>query len=204
MTTRLDLRMALRRKLEDTGVTPLWDDLLLNEALWNSLVRFGVRVPLEASVSVAIPAGATTVSVAPVLPRERVLRVFDANGEPIREVVSVGRSAAGEAIGWRWWNGALILSRALGTAETWTIEYRATRSMPADDISPVQIQPEDEPIVVAMAAEVVLRRRAVEELKRNGVAGAALAVADAMMREADRLIADRRRSVRSGVLAEAV
>ena len=55
MTTRLDLRFALRRKLEDTGINPLWDDALLNDTLWNSLVRLGARIPLEASVSVPIP-----------------------------------------------------------------------------------------------------------------------------------------------------
>ena len=192
--------MALRRKLEDTGVTPLWDDLLLNEALWNSLVRFGARVPLEATASIPIPAGVPTVSVTPALTRERVLRVFDDQGERVTEALEAGISRFGEGIGWRWWNGALVLSRALASAETWSIEYRATRTMPAEDVSTVQIQPEDEPIVVAMAAEVVLRRRAVEEMKRNGTARVPLAVADAMMREADQLLADRRRAVRSGVL----
>ena len=73
--------------------------------------------------------------------------------------------------------------------------------MPADDVSEVEIEPEDEPILIAMAAEVVLRRRAVEEMKRNGVARVPLALAEAMMAEADRLLADRRRTVRSGVLA---
>ena len=201
MTTRLDLRLALRRKLEDTGAAPLWDDVLLNEALWNSLVRFGVRIPLEATTSVAISAGATTIPVVPILPRNRVLRVIDARGELVPEEIEHGPSGPGEARCWRGWNGSVLLSRALGIAETWTIEYRATRIMPADDTSAVQIQLEDEPILIAMAAEVVLRRRAVEEMKRNGVARVPLALAEAMMAEADRLLADRRRAIRSGVLA---
>jgi hypothetical protein len=201
MTTRLVLRMALRRKLEDTGVSPLWDDVLLNEALWNSLVRFGARVPLEATASVAISASATSVVVSPMLRRERVLRVIDARGELVSEAITFGPSDPGEARAWRWWNGSLLLTRPLGVAESWTVEYRATRSMPGDDVSAVQIEAEDEPILIAMAAEVVLRRRAVEEMKRNGVARVPLACAEAMMAEADRLLADRRRSVRSGVLA---
>ena len=201
MTTRLDLRLALRRKLEDTGVNPLWDDVMLNEALWNSLVRFGMRVPLEATVTVPIAAGTTTIEVSPMLRRERLLRVIDADGEPVPEAISSGPSGPGEARAWRWWNGSLILTRALGTAETWTVEFRAARSMPADDVSEVEIEPEDEPILIAMAAEVVLRRRAAEEMKRNGVARVPLALAEAMMAEADRLLADRRRTVRSGVLA---
>jgi hypothetical protein len=201
MTTRLDLRLALRRKLEDTGVNPLWDDVLLNEALWNSLVRFSVRVPLEATASVSIAPTATAIPVTPALIRERVLRVVDARGEIVPEAISVGPSGPGEARAWRWWNGSLVLSRPLGTAETWTVEYRAVRAMPADDAATVQIEPEDAPILVAMAAEAVLRRRAVEEMKRNGVARVPLALAEAMMAEADRLLRDRRRTVRSGVLA---
>jgi hypothetical protein len=201
MTTRLDLRLALRRKLEDTGVNPLWDDVLLNEALWNSLVRFSVRVPLEATASVSIAPTATAIPVTPAIIRERVLRVVVARGEIVPEAISVGPSGPGEARAWRWWNGSLVLSRPLGTAETWTVEYRAVRAMPADDAATVQIEPEDAPILVAMAAEAVLRRRAVEEMKRNGVARVPLALADAMMAEADRLLKDRRRTVRFGVLA---
>jgi hypothetical protein len=201
MITRLTLRLALRRKLEDTGVNPLWDDVLLNEMLWNSLVRFSVRVPLEATSSVSISATATNIPVAPNLIRERVLRVIDARGEIVPEAISFGPSGPGEARAWRWWNGSLILNRRLGTAETWTVEYRAVRAMPADDAAPIEIEPEDEPILIAMAAEAVLRRRAVEEMKRNGVARVPLALAEAMMAEADRLLRDRRRTVRSGTLA---
>jgi hypothetical protein len=75
--------------------------------------------------------------------------------------------------------------------------------LPADDVSAVPVQPEDEPIVVAMAAEVVLRRRAIEEAKRHGAARIWQEAAEAMMAEADSLIGDRRRHARSGVLAGA-
>jgi hypothetical protein len=201
MTTRLDLRLALRRKLEDTRVNPLWDDVLLNEMIWNSLVRFSVRVPLEATATVAISPAVTIIPVTPTLIRERVLRVTDARGEIVPEAISFGPSGPGETRAWRWWNGSLMLSRPLGAAESWTVEYRAVRTMPADDGAAIQIQPEDEPILVAMAAEAVLRRRAVEEMKRNGIARVPLALAEAMMTEADQLLKNRRRTVRFGTLA---
>ena len=201
MTTRLDLRLALRRKLEDTGVNPLWDDALLNDTLWNSLVRLGVRIPLEASVSVPISPATTSIAVSPSIRKERLLRVIDARGELVPEAIAFGPGGPGEARAWRWFNGALLLTRPLGTAETWSIEYRAVRSMPADDVTPVQIEPDDEPILIAMAAETVLRRYATEQMKRHGVARVPLACAEAMMAEADRLLRDRRRNVRSGVLA---
>ena len=201
MTTRLDLRLALRRKLEDTGVNPLWDDALLNDTLWNSLVRLGARIPLEASVSVPIPPNTTSIVVSPTIPKERLLRVIDARGELVPTAVAIGPSGPGEARAWRWFNGTLILTRPLGVSETWTIEYRAVRSMPADDVTPVQIEPDDEPILIAMAAETVLRGYATEQMKRHGVARVPLACAEAMMAEADRMLRDRRRNVRSGVLA---
>ena len=201
MTTRLDLRFALRRKLEDTGINPLWDDALLNDTLWNSLVRLGARIPLEASVSVPIPPNTTSIVVSPTIPNERLLRVIDARGELVPAAVEFGPSGLGEARAWRWFNGTLLLTRPLGMGEAWTIEYRAVRTMPADDVTPVQIEPEDEPIMIAMAAETILRRYATEQMKRHGVARVPLACAEAMMAEADRLLRDRRRNVRSGVLA---
>ncbi len=201
MTTRLDLRFALRRKLEDTGINPLWDDALLNDTLWNSLVRLGARIPLEASVSVPIPPNTTSIVVSPTIPNERLLRVIDARGELVPAAVEFGPSGLGEARAWRWFNGTLLLTRPLGMGEAWTIEYRAVRTMPADDVTPVQIEPEDEPILIAMAAETILRRYATEQMKRHGVARVPLACAEAMMAEADRLLRDRRRNVRSGVLA---
>src|SRR5687768_5414197 len=83
MTTRLDLRTFLRERLEDTSPTPLWDDATLNDALWNSLIRYGVRFPLERSVSVPVSAGSTSVPVSPMIPKQRLLRVLDAAGDAV-------------------------------------------------------------------------------------------------------------------------
>ena len=203
MTTRLELRSTLRRRLEDTTVSPLWDDVTLNEALWNSLIRLGVRIPKEATVSVPIVAGQTSIPVMPTLPYERVLRVFDGDGYLVPESVSAGDSGIGAKTTWRWWNGSLVLSRALGSPATWSIEYRATPTMPVDDVSPVDIAIEDEPILVAMAAESVLRIRAVEEMKRMGNSRVPTNMAELAMAEAVRLIQDRKRRVRSGFLQAA-
>jgi hypothetical protein len=203
MTTRLDLRTSLRERLEDTSPTPLWDDATLNDALWNSLIRYGVRFPLERSVSVAVPAGATSVPVSPMIPKERLLRVLDAAGNVMPEAISLERDVATGAQSWRWWNGTLLLTRALDGAETWSVEYRGMRLLPADDASTVDVNPGDEPIVVAMAAEVLLRRRAVEDMKRGLNSRPALACAEATMDEVNGMVRARRRTVRSGVLTVA-
>jgi hypothetical protein len=162
MTTRLDLRLALRQKLEDIGISPLWDDPLLNEMIWNALVRFSARVPLEAVLSQSIPAATTSIPVTPALTRDRIIRVFDGNGQQVPEAQSADLAQSGEALTWRWWNGTLRLNRVLDIAEIWTIEYRAVRNMPSDDVTDLELQPEDVPVVIALAAEAVMRRRAIE------------------------------------------
>lgn len=200
MTTRLELRTMLRERLEDTGPTPLWNSVTLNDALWNSLVRYGVRFPLERSISVPIPAGAKRILVSAMMPRQRVLRVLDGNGDVAPEAVDLDPRSAGGAQSWRWWNGEILLGHVSGSAQTWTVEYRGARLMPADDTSVVDVEPGDEPIVVAMAAEVLLRRRAVEDMKRGLNSRPAQACAEAAMDEAQGMIRARRRAVRSGVL----
>lgn len=203
MTTRLELRTALRERLEDTAATPLWENVTLNDALWNSLIRYGVRFPLERTVSVSIPPATTSIPVSPMIPKQRLLRVLDASGDAVPESISLGAEVSAGAQSWRWWNGVLLLARELGTAETWTVEYRGTRVLPADDTSVVDVLAGDEPIVVAMAAEVLLRRRAVEDMKRGLNSRPALACAEATMDEVQGMVKERRRSVRSGVLTVA-
>jgi hypothetical protein len=203
MTTRLELRTSLRERLEDTSPTPLWDDATINDALWNSLIRYGVRFPLERSVSVPIAAGATSVPVSPMIPKARLLRVLDASGDAVPEAISLERDIATGAQSWRWWNGTLLLTHELDAGETWSVEYRGMRLLPADDNSTVDVNSGDEPIVVAMAAEVLLRRRAVEDMKRGLNSRPALACAEATMDEVRGMVRARRRTVRSGVLTVA-
>ena len=85
----------------------------------------------------------------------------------------------------------------------WTVEHRTGRSLPADDVTAVEIIPGDEEIVVLIAAATALRRQAVAEGKQGlgrGRDPISLA-AEAARLEADRLVAARRRRVRGGWLA---
>ena len=68
MTTRLELRTALRLRLEDSGVAPLWDDATLNEILAAAIRAYGVAVPRQVTTGVTVPAGATKVATG-VIPR---------------------------------------------------------------------------------------------------------------------------------------
>lgn len=202
MTTRIELRTAVRRRLEDTGVTPLWDDATLNDFSAEAVRRYGTRVPAERTLTVAVTGSGTSVPVTPALQATQVIRVLDPEGEAVpRQARSTadGFGAPGQA--WRWWGGTLRFA-ALPVSGNWTVEYLDGRSLPADDVTAVEIVPGDEEIVVLFAAATALRRRAVEDGKRGLSRGSdAVAVAaERMDAEAERRLAARLRRARGGYL----
>ncbi|HEY8447625.1 MAG TPA: hypothetical protein VIL01_11020 [Thermomicrobiales bacterium] len=201
MTTRAELRSAVRQRLEDTGATPLWDDAALNDFLAEAMHTYGSRFPAERSVSVAVASGATSVPVQPPLDRSQVVRVVDGAGRVVPRMRRREGNATGEQA-WDWWGSELVLA-APAVAGTWRIDYLGSRSLPADDVTTVEIREGDEEIVVALAAAIALRRRAVEDGKRGvGSDGAMAALADRFAREAERLIEARWRRARGGWMGE--
>lgn len=204
MSTRLDLRTILRRRLEDTSGSPLWDDATLNTLLADALGQYGVRFPAEKTVPAVSTPGSNVIAVTPYLEGREVLRVIDPNGLQVarmRWVMSEPAWSAAQA--WRWWNGSLVLQfPAVGG--TWQVDYLDRRVMPADDVTAVDIRTGDEEIVVLLAASGALLRRAVEQGKRGlEAAGLALTrVAECHAREAERLMAARRRRASGGWMGE--
>ena len=201
MTTRVELRTALRQRLEDTGAGALWDDATLNEAVGGAIRTYGARFPQEATVSVAVGTGATQVAVAaPVIDAARIVRVLDGTGVVVDRQAEGMSAAGGDASqAWRWWGGTLILARP-AIAGTWQIEYLAARSGPVDDVSQASILPGDEEIVLVLAAATALHRRAIEDAKRGLRPEGVRALAEAARAEADRLMAARRRRASGGWL----
>jgi hypothetical protein len=170
MTTRLDLRTAMRQQLEDTSGTPLWDDATLNDFLDTAMRHYGVRFPREQTTTVAVTAGELRIPVTPEIEAEQVQRIFDADGVlvPRQQAFDPHDTPAvvtGQA--WRWWNSTLILNQPAAGAGDWTIEHRAGRSLPDDDTTAADIIPGDEEIVVQLAIAAALRRRAIEDGKRG-------------------------------------
>jgi hypothetical protein len=206
MTTRLDLRTATRQHLEDAGASPLWDDATLNDFLDEAMRQYGVRFPREQTITVAVAAGATRISVTPEIEGERVQRIFDADGVlvPRQQTFEPRHSPAtvtGQA--WRWWNSTLILSRPAVSVGDWTIEHLAGRALPGDDTTDADIIPDDEEIIVELAIAAALRRRAIEDGKRGfGRRDSAVTLAaEHAATRADQLIAARRRRVHGGWMA---
>ena len=210
MVTRAELRTALRRRLEDTSGTPLWDDAMLNDALAGAIGRYGARFPPEAVATANVTAGATSVPVVTAgIAGERIARVLDETGAIVPRMgeaagpVGSAPGAAGLEQAWRWWDGELRLQRPAAATGTWRIEYRGQRSVPSDDGSAVDVLPGDEEIVLTLAAAVALRRRAVEDGKRGAYGrgnSPALALAERAEAEAERLMARRARRATGGWL----
>jgi hypothetical protein len=205
MTTRLELRTAVRRRLEDTGGSPLWDDAALNDFLAEAMRRYGTHFPKELSTTVNFSAGTTSAVVTPALAAGQVVRVFDGDGQPVPRQQAIepdGVALAGlvTAQAWRWWGASLVLARAAATTATWQIDYLGGRTLPGDDVTAVDVIAGDEDIVVLLASATALRRRAIEDGKRGlGRAVATVAsVAEVFQNEAERLIVSRRRRARGG------
>lgn len=202
MPTRADLRTMARQRLEDTTEAPLWDDGTLNQLLTDATRHYGARVPAERSLVAIVPDGATSVAIEPALQGPQVVRVADPSGYAVPRLDwEMEEAAAGYGQAWRWWAGTLLLARpAIGG--NWAIDYLDRREMPADDLTPVDIVPGDEEIVVLLAVAGALLRRAVEDGKRGtdrrGLAFAR--VAERHERTAEALIAARRKRARPGWL----
>ena len=56
MTTRMEVRAMVRRRLADTSVDPLWDGALLNDAIAAGMRRYSARVPRQATASLSVGA----------------------------------------------------------------------------------------------------------------------------------------------------
>ncbi len=206
MTTRLELRTAVRRRLEDTGGSPLWDDAALNDFLTEAMRRYGARFPKELSTTVSVTAGTTSATVTPSLTAGQVVRVFDSLGQLIprqQAIESDNAALAGLVTGqaWRWWGSTLVLAQPAGITGTWQIDYLGGRTLPNDDVTAVEVIPGDEDIVVLLAAASALWRRTIEDGKR-GVGRTAQvtvqAAAETFQNEAERLMSARRRRARGG------
>lgn len=199
MTTRAELRTALRTRLEDGGLAPLWDDATLNETLAAAIRAYGVAVPRQVTTGLTVTAGATRIATSAAIDPARIERVTDAAGIwmapwPAGEERNGARGQA-----WRSWGGDLLLAEpaASSGAGLWSVEHLAGRLPPATDGEAIDIVAGDEEIVLGFAAAAALSRRAVEDAKR-GVRGDAAARAEAAREAAETLIRRRGRRARGG------
>jgi hypothetical protein len=205
MATRAQLRTTLRERLEDTSGAPLWADASLNEFLTSAMRAYGATFPKQATAATAALVASNTGAALPAgVPQGGIVSVRDAHGRDVPKATERLGPAPADATGliqaWSVWAGTLRLQRPAGGDEVgaWSIDYLSGRELVADDVTQQPIEAGDEPIVIAMAGMQAMERRMVEDAKRGapvtGVADAASRLAE----EASRLIAARKRRVRSG------
>lgn len=166
MPTRLDLRTALRLRLEDTAATVLWEDSLLNDALADALRRYSVRRPRQVILTTVVAAGATRITLTTnAIDPAAILRLRDPAGDLVPRI-RPGDPAADRGQGWYPFADGITLADG-ATGGTWTIEHVAARAVPSDDTTAVDILAGDDWILLRIAFALALERRAVEEAKRG-------------------------------------
>lgn len=209
MTSRLDLRLTLRRHLSDTGTDPLWEETFLNDAITEAIRRYSIPVPRQAVAAIPVAAGDRELEMPEYVNAMRVVNVFDDGGNPWRrweentEPPPVPAGTQAEAQNWRAWGTAILLGSSARRTGLWRIEHLANRSEPFDDLGDLDIQPGDEDVILALAIATSLHRRAVAEGKRyTGRAGVhpLASAARTAQADADRMLWHRLRHARSGTL----
>jgi hypothetical protein len=205
MATRAQLRTTLRERLEDTSGVPLWADPALNEFLAAAVRTYGVTFPKPATAATAaLVAGDTGVALPAAVPERGIVAVCDAHGRDVPRATERQGPASADATGlsqaWWVWAGTLRLQRPVSGDEvgTWAIDYLGRRELVADDVSQQPMEAGDEPIVIALAGAQATQRRMVEDAKRGARVTEVGEAARRFAEEASRLIAARKRRVRSG------
>lgn len=133
MTTRLELRTSLRRRFEDTGAAPLWDDAMLNDALAAAIRRYGARFPAEQTATETAADGAMTIAFGVPIQSAQIVRVLDPSGDavPRQRRIDPDDFASGRHT-WRWWASSLRLTAGARADGPWSIttrgRYRSTIS----------------------------------------------------------------------------
>lgn len=205
MTTRLDLRTIIRRRLADTSADPIWDDDFLNDAIAEAVRRYSTRVPRQAVVALTVSEGDRDIALPEEVNALRVVRVFDDHGglwkrwegrtsePPVPNAPSTGTAT------WRAWGTDLLLAAPAPRSGLWRIEHLAHRTEPTADDIPLDIQPDDEDLLVAQAVAIALERRAIGDGKRytgRGGTHPLAAAARSARIDADRLFFERIRKPR--------
>jgi hypothetical protein len=208
MTTRPAMRTMLRFRLEDEGPDPLWEDAFLNDAISEAVRRYSTHVPRQEVAAIAVLAGEREIEMPENVNALRVARVFDDRGvlwprwEGSGETPPVPHGQPGDAT-WRVWGNTVLLGVPAARPGLWRIEHLVHREAPIDDVQPLDIQPNDEDIIVALAIAVALSRRAISEGKRyTGRAGVhpMAAAARSAQVDADRMFWSRTHRARGGSL----
>lgn len=209
MTTRPQIRTMVRIRLQDETADPLWPDDVLNDAISEAVRRYSTSMPRQAVSAIAVLQGDQEIEMPQDVNVLRVVRIFDDRGQLIPRWEGTGDPppvpGCSSGITWRAWANAILLGQQAVRSGIWRVEHMVHRESPMDDLSDLDIQPNDEDIIVSLALSVALSRRAIAEGKRyTGKSGVhpLAAAARAAQVDADRMFWSRTHKLRAGSFAE--
>lgn len=205
MTNRMQLRDMIRNRLQDHGPDPLWGDDFLNDAIAEAIRRYSTSLPRQAVSALAVLQGDQEIDMPADVNVLRVVRVFDDRGQVVPRWEGSGDPppvpGGSTANTWRAWANSILLGRVVTRSGIWRLEHMVHRQPPADDFEPLDVQPNDEEILIALSLSVALSRRAISEGKRytgkSGVHPLAAAARTAQV-DADRMFWSRTHKMRAG------
>src|SRR5438067_4955611 len=167
MTTRADIRTRIRDELNDNGGVKLWSDALLNRWIGEATKEWSRVVPRDrawqTTATANTPSYALPSDVLEVVRVEHPPGVFrvlgglhDGDIAPTVDL-SVWPGVRPLALSWEQWGGQLFLIPAPGTTgEAIEVRYKGAYSVPADDVTALDVEAADEEALVLYVCERAL------------------------------------------------
>jgi hypothetical protein len=180
MTTRADIRTRARDELNDTGAVKVWSDALLNRWIGEAIREWSRAAPRDRTWQTTSTANDPSY----VLPSD-VLEVVRVEHPPgifrtrggLRDG-DVSPTADASALGgwsglrpaeltWEQWGGEVVLIPAPDAAgEAIEVRYKGAYTVPADDVTALDVATSDEEALVFYACARALQWIALDEAKR--------------------------------------
>ncbi|MGE3273372.1 MAG: hypothetical protein AB7P40_31855 [Chloroflexota bacterium] len=180
MTTRADIRTRARDELNDNGATKLWSDVLLNRWIGEAIREWGRVAPRDGTwqttSTASDPGYALPSDVQEVVRVEHPPGVFrvrgglrDGDTTPTADLSTLGRWSGlrPAQLTWEQWGGEVVLIPAPdATGEAIEVRYKGTYTVPADDVTALDVATADEDALVLYACARALQWVALDEAKR--------------------------------------
>jgi hypothetical protein len=181
MATRADIRTRAREELNDNGGVKLWADALLNRWIGEAIREWSRVVPRDRTwqttstandPSYALPSDAlevVRVEHPPGLFRARG-GLRDGDASPTADLGTLGgwTGLRPAQLTWEQWAGEVVLIPAPGaTGEAIEVRYKGTYTVPADDVTALEVAAIDEDALLLFVCARALQWVALDEAKRQ-------------------------------------
>jgi hypothetical protein len=179
VTTRSQLRTAIRTELNDSGGSPLWSDALLNELINRAIRHYSRELPKQASTSITVVADQDAYNLPSDFDRavrveqpDDTIRVFDPLDRGVSDELGfTERSGATSSGAWsyRVWAGQILLNpvpTAAGSDQDISLEYLARYAEPAADGDTLATPASDDDVLQALVCADAMRWIGSDEAKR--------------------------------------